>query len=406
MIYLAVVLAAMFVFLLQAKVYRRHAFDNLEYKVSLSSDEVFEGSELYLYEEIANKKLLPLPFLKVDTELPEGLVFRINEKNDKTGEIKETHPRIIHSIFVLRGNQVIKRRWRIICNTRGTYHLGAVSMLADDIFGSYPNAKVISPEDCNGAVVTVLPRAIDLQSEFTKSRFTNGDFIVSSGLLTDPLIKAGVRDYISGDPINRINWLQTAAHDRLMVNIEEFTNKHAFNIILNMQSRDMEKNIPGPPSRRETVELCLTVAASVLDKVSSENIPIRLISNTPPAEIYEEKAYYEDDDKLFVSPSFRGKNDMLTALRILAKIELMVSEPVEKMMDKIIEDPYPYTGGGNIIFVSSYISERMINFAYALRSSGISCIFYITSASNNAMIIPDDIEVHFKTYKEDGGEGI
>ena len=45
----------------------------------------------------------------------------------------------------------------------------------------------------------------------------------------------------------------------------------------------------------------------------------------------------------------------------------------------------------------------MINFAYSLRSAGISCMFYITSASSNAMIIPDDIEVHFKTYIDDGG---
>ena len=75
----------------------------------------------------------------------------------------------------------------------------------------------------------------------------------------------------------------------------------------------------------------------------------------------------------------------------------------EVLMDRIVENPHIYTGGGNIIFISSYLSERMINFAYSLRSAGISCMFFITSASSNAMIIPDDIEVHFKTYIDDGG---
>ena len=400
MIYLSIILSAVFVFILQAKIYRKHAFDKLEYTVSLSTNEVFEGDEVYVYEEIANKKFLPLPFLKIDTELPDGLVFRINERDKKTGLLKETHPRIIHSIFVLHGNQSIKRRWKVICKTRGTYHLGSVSMIADDIFGSNTNAKVISPDKKSCATVTVLPKAINLREEFTKSKYTSGDFIVNSSLLSDPLIKAGVRDYVYGDPMNHINWLQTAVREHLMVNNEEFTDRHAFNIILNMQSRDLEKGIPGPPSMRDPVELCLTVAASILDKVSSENIPVRLISNTPPKNIYVDYNNDDDDGNTFVSPSFRGKNNILSALRILAKIELMISEPIERLLDKIVASPYVYTGSGNIIFISSYLSERMINFAYLLRSNGISCVFYITSASSNAMIIPNDIEVHFKTYVE------
>lgn len=403
MIYIAVILSAVIVLLFQSRIYKKHAYDKLEYKVSVSANEVFEGEEIYIYEEITNKKLLPLPFLKVDTELPDGLSFRIVERDSKTGELKETFPGIIHSIFVLRGNQIIKRRWRVKCGIRGTYHLGSVTMIADDIFGTYQNAKVIEPDKSSKAVVTVLPKAIDLSSEFTSSKFTNGEFIVENSLLSDPLLKAGIREYVNGDPMNRINWKQTAVHDKLMVNIEEFTNRHQFNIIMNMQSRDIEKTIPGPPSSRAPVELCLTVAASILDKVSGENVPVRIISNTPPENIFCDKEKNAEGDvlsKLFVSPAFKGKNNMLDALRILAQLELMISTPIEKMMDCIIENPHAFTSGGNIVFISSYLSERMINFCYSLRQAGVNCIFYITSASINAAIIPDDIEVHFKTYIE------
>lgn len=403
MIYIAVILSAVIVLLFQSRIYKKHAYDKLEYKVSVSANEVFEGEEIYIYEEITNKKLLPLPFLKVDTELPDGLSFRIVERDSKTGELKEAFPGIIHSIFVLRGNQIIKRRWRVKCGIRGTYHLGSVTMIADDIFGTYQNAKVIEPDKSSKAVVTVLPKAIDLSSEFTSSKFTNGEFIVENSLLSDPLLKAGIREYANGDPMNRINWKQTAVHDKLMVNIEEFTNRHQFNIIMNMQSRDIEKTIPGPPSSRAPVELCLTVAASILDKVSCENVPVRIISNTPPENIFCDKEKNAEGDvlsKLFVSPAFKGKNNMLDALRILAQLELMISTPIEKMMDCIIESPHAFTSGGNIVFISSYLSERMINFCYSLRQAGVNCIFYITSASINAAIIPDDIEVHFKTYIE------
>ena len=92
---------------------------------------------------------------------------------------------------------------------------------------------------------------------------------------------------------------------------------------------------------------------------------------------------------------------MIEALRMLAQLDLMISTPLEKMMDHILEHPHAYTGGGSVIFVSSYLSERMINFTYAMRRIGITVIYYITSSNINASIIPEDIEVHYKTYVED-----
>lgn len=406
MVFIAIVIAAALLFLIQSKIYKNYAFHNLEYKVTLSTQEIFEDEELYVYEELRNNKFLPLPFLKVDTELPEGLSFHIVEPDKKNDTMKETFPRVIHSIFVLRGNQMIRRRWRVRCDVRGTYHLGNATMLADDLFGAMTVAKVIAAEVTSENTLVVLPKAINLEKEFTSSKYTNGDFLVRSSLLTDPLLKAGVREYMPGDPMNRINWMQTAVRNELMINVEEYTNRHQFNIIMNMQSRDIEKQIPGPPSAKHPVELCLTVVASILDSVSGENIPVRFISNTPPETFEKEMnaSYGEGDEigkKIFVSPVYKGKLNMITALRMLAQLELTISTPIEKMLDHMLENPYAYTSGGNIIFVSSYLSERMINFYYAMRKVGVNVVFYITSASINAVIIPDDIEVHFKTYIEE-----
>ena len=401
MIYLVILSAALLIFFAQKLYYKKHAFTGLEYSVDFSVREVFEHEEFYVYEQISNNKTLPVPFLKVDTELPEGLSFHIIEKDDD-GALRDTFPRVIHSVFVLRGKQVIRRRWRVHCNTRGTYRLGSVTLMAEDIFGTDQIVRVISPDQKDSAV-TVLPRAIDLDKHFTVSKFTNGDFSVESGLLTDPLVKAGMREYIAGDPMNRINWKQSAVHDKLMVNLEDYTNRHQFNIIMNMQSRDFEKKIPGVPGSRFPVELCLTVVASILDRVSSENITVKLFSNTYP------RGYTEDTDtgdksdilsKIYISPPFRGKNDMLDALRTLAAFELMISVPIERLLDVIAADPYYFSDGGNIIFVSSFLNERMINFCYMLRQRGVRCIFYITSSNINASIIPDDIEVHYRTYTD------
>lgn len=406
MLFVALAIAIIIVFIVQTKVYKNHSFDGVTYNVAVSTSEVFEDEEIYLYEEITNNKTLPLPYIKIDTELPEGLTFCILEPDKKSGALKQTYPRVIHSIFVMRGHQKIKRRWRVRCNTLGEYTLGSVTMLADDILGYHTSVKVFEPGKESRNTLTVLPKAINLEKEFTSSKYTNGEFLVRSSLLSDPLLKAGVRDYVAGDPMNRINWTQTAVHGSLMVNVEEFTNRHQFNIVMNMQSRDLEKSIPGEPSSRHLIELCMTVVASILDSVSNENIPVCFISNTVQPQFDEEMdaAYDESDEigkNIFVSPTFRGKNDIISALRMLAHTRLYISVPVEKMLDHILENPYSYTSGGNIIFVSSFLNDRMINFCYALRKIGITVIFYITSASSNALIIPDDIEVHFKTYMEE-----
>ena len=80
MLFFAILAAVVFVYLLQYHIYKKYAFRHLHYRITVPSPEVFEGDEVYLYEEIENRKWLPMPFVKVDTELPEGLAFVITEK--------------------------------------------------------------------------------------------------------------------------------------------------------------------------------------------------------------------------------------------------------------------------------------------------------------------------------------
>lgn len=411
MLFIALLISLIGVYLLQYFLYKKFAFSHVQYTVETGSREVFEDEEIYIYEQLTNDKLLPLPFVKVDTELPEGLTFCITTE-DSSATLRETYPRVIQSLFTLRSHEIVRRRWKIRCNTRGTYVLGNSTMLVNDILGTYMQSKIVTPDKPENAdsvdhknVLVVLPKAIALEKEFTASAYTSGDILVQRSLLSDPLYRAGVREYQNGDPMNRINWKKTAAEQTLMVNIEEFTKQYAFNILINMQSRDMEKGIPGPPSIRSAVELCITVAASILDSVATERIPVRLICNTPPEQFGEGNSMAVSDEdtdgqKVFISPAYQGRGDIITALRMLAQMELMISLPIEKLLDHMVQNPYAYTSGGNIIFVSSFLNERMIQFCYAMRRQGITVIFYITTTSNNAQWIPDDIEVHFRAYKD------
>ncbi|MDD4774010.1 MAG: DUF58 domain-containing protein [Eubacteriales bacterium] len=397
MFFIAIIIAAVIVYLIQKAVYDKKTFENLDYSVSLSAEEVFEGEDIFMYEEITNAKKLPVSSVRVDTELPKGLCFRLGDKSvlkNKGDEFKN----YIQSAFVLKGNSKIKRRWRINCMTRGTYNLGRVLIVSNDLFGFNANSKAFDAPRTRHNQVVVLPRAIDLDSYFTSSYFHSGEVTVMRSLLSDPLRIAGAREYMPNDPMNRINWTSSAVHGKLMVNVEEYTEQYLFNIILNMQSRSRELH-PHEPSSPEYIEMCITVCASILDKISSYNIPVRLLANTPPASVGLE-AISDDEigSQILVTKPYRGKNDILNVLRMLASLKTEISCQTDKMLDHIAGNPFFYANNGNMIVISSYIDERMIVFHDVLEKQGVKVIFYITTANQNAIIIPNNIKVFFKTY--------
>ena len=86
----------------------------MNYRVTVSAEEVFEGDDVYIYEELSNDKALPVPNAKVEAQIPDGLALRLLTDNGG-----EQLCRSVQSIFVLGSHRVIKRRWRIKCLRRG-----------------------------------------------------------------------------------------------------------------------------------------------------------------------------------------------------------------------------------------------------------------------------------------------
>ena len=92
MLFFAVLITAVIVYMVQSKIYERHAFDSLSYDVKLSAEEVFEGEDIFMYEELCNGKNLPIPSIRIDTELPEGLYFA-----SPTRAVKKMPPTPFHA---------------------------------------------------------------------------------------------------------------------------------------------------------------------------------------------------------------------------------------------------------------------------------------------------------------------
>ncbi|MBR4292490.1 MAG: DUF58 domain-containing protein, partial [Clostridia bacterium] len=341
MLFISVAVAIVGVVLLQYFVYKKKGFSNIEYSATLSSGEVFEGDDVYLYEEIRNVGALPMPYIKIDTDLPEGIVFTLLEstvhdkggvfsKNSKSrddGLRKIKHTASIQSLFVLRPYACIRRRWRLTCKKRGDYTLAGVLATASDILGIGVHSKFIELSNKERNRLIVLPRPEDLAGNYTSSRYLCGDIISNTCPVTDPLRLCGAREYQTSDPMRQINWKSTASHGKLMVNVEEKTVRHRFSLLLNMSSRQIEKT--DVPSDSGAIERCITLCTSILDRIAAEDVPVRFFANYPPELMAEFGGEAVADDeigsKVGKCGPFRGSRDMIYALRMLAMLQMKIS---------------------------------------------------------------------------------
>lgn len=233
-----------------------------------------------------------------------------------------------------------------------------------------------------------------------------GDASQPQGILRDPMAYAGVRAYTPSDPLNSVDWKQSAKLGYPVVRQCEAVRNDAYQVVLNMQTVLIEPHPPALTSP-QYLEECITVCASLLDSAAGRNIPVRLFANTDPAGLSSGSAAGEDGiaANIFASEEYRTGDNLLEAYRTLAELPPAMSIPVEQMMDEMLADPGRYTSGGNMVFVTTYLDGRMLNFAAAMRESGVRVIFFVLTSGQNAPQIPEEIPVYFRLSKWTGGVG-
>ena len=136
--------------ILQSKYFSKVAFRHLHYERKLTKHAVFEGESLELQEVIANRKLTPLPWLRVESKLSPWLRFRSQEN------LEIMDDRFHRSVFYLRPYSRITRRYNVKCIRRGYYDLSITTLTAGDLFG----LNSVSQEAHSDAKLFVYPSVL------------------------------------------------------------------------------------------------------------------------------------------------------------------------------------------------------------------------------------------------------
>lgn len=347
-----IILVAFVMVLVQAWVARKWMLNGISYGRSFSPSKAFEGQEVEMVERISNKKLLPVPWLRIESKISENLQFQRQFNLD----IK--HEQFHKSLFSLMPYTAINRRHKILCKKRGCYRLNSAALTCGDLFGFQDVSKVY---DLN-AELLVYPRLVSLEEIPFPSRSWIGDVVVKRWIVEDPFMYSGVRDYLPGDPLNNINWKATARVGSLQVHKRDYTADPKIMVYLNM---DVTEDMWGPITKPWLIEKGISYAASIAQHAISQGIDTGFGCN----------GYIIDEPKESVRISPQSGEDQLTfLLETMARLVVDRSVTFHTFLERDIGDRAAgtFTGAMDYLFITAFVTDSMASQIKQLQDMGNS----------------------------------
>jgi uncharacterized protein (DUF58 family) len=225
----------------------------------LGLDRVRIGDEIAFTITIENRKILPLPRLDLEDDIPEDcrIISAVVRPSFKTGRATLTNA------FSLWAMQRVTRRYQMRILERGAYTFGPMLLQSGDPLGVLNRQQVIEQP----AYLLVHPLVMPLERFGLPARAPFGDLATTRRLLADPLRVAGVRDYTAGDDPRHIHWKATARTGALHTKVFEPSAHHTLTIFLDLRTFGRDDRLFGHGQfvgvDHDLSELAISAAASV-----------------------------------------------------------------------------------------------------------------------------------------------
>jgi uncharacterized protein (DUF58 family) len=211
---------------------------------------------------LTNTGGIPIAWVLVEDLLPD---FALKARTPKlTVKGKRVH------VVSLRAKQTKTITYKVTFAMRGYYPLGPTLLETGDVFGLHRRHRVIGKP----VYVMVYPKIVPLSKYDFASERPIGEVRLQNRLFEDPTRTAGVREYVLGDPLQRVHWKVTARTGQLHCRIYEPTTLAGATILLDFHQDGYHKR--GEPHRSE---LAVTAAVSLAYAVSTLNQQIGFVSN-------------------------------------------------------------------------------------------------------------------------------
>lgn len=341
MILLSAMLGALLLYLLQNYLYHKYWNKALSVSLSFSDDKAVEGDELILYETVTNKKLLPLPILKVKFMTSKNLTFR----NMNNSNITDNYYR--NDLLSVMMYQKLTRALTFQCSHRGYFAIHNTDVVCSDLFLTF---EAVANYDTDISLY-VYPKPVDperFQAPFKKML---GTVLTRRFINEDPFEFRGIREYQAYDNLKSVNWKASAKTGTLKVNVNDYTSSQQVKIFLNLEPDTIWKH-------EDLEEESIRMAASLASAFTGQGIPTSLHTNGRDILTHD----------IVTIPAGSGISHIDTINEVLARID--TTQPVPAFVPSVEEECRHLESHDYIVFISFYQKEDLQQLLSELMENG------------------------------------
>ncbi|MCC6696879.1 MAG: DUF58 domain-containing protein [Candidatus Hydrogenedentes bacterium] len=225
---------------------------------TISQTTLRQGEDAQVEVTLTNRRGWPIPWIFIEDLAPADF--------PRMGDTTR--------LAVLMPGRSITLRYTLTCPRRGYHRIGPLLMESGDLFGLQKRFRTGQQQD----YISVLPTVAYIDTFNIGARRPQGPVRISNRVYEDPTRISGLREYVRGDPLNRIHWKASARTGELYVKQSEPSNVLGATLILDLfgawyQGED------GP----ERMELAITAAASFAYLLQSSGEQVGLLTNARDA---------------------------------------------------------------------------------------------------------------------------
>jgi uncharacterized protein (DUF58 family) len=298
-----------------------------------------------------------------------------------------------------RGNA----RWHIrsICTRRGRYTVGPLTVHGSDPFGLFPTRKLL-PQTHE---LLVYPATVDVSSFVLPVGELPGGSTTQGRTPQITPNAVGVREYLPGDPFNRISWNTTARTGRLMVKEFELDPTADVWIVLDMDGRThVNGALPKTPViyddplaqllLNSTEEYAVTVAASLARHFLNQNRTVGLLAHGQHHELI---------------PTDRGARQLMKVLESLAVIR---AEGRQSLPELLIAEAGRFGRHSTLIVITASTDETIAQALLGLVARGVKVVAVLVepstfgAAESSILLVSALAAIGVPTYLIKRGEDI
>ena len=222
---------------------------------------------LHLTLRMTNKKLLPMPWVRVE----DAVASRVRVRDWEAFQSESPGTQIVSFFTALRWYERITWHLTLECPQRGYYRIGPVTIRAGDPFGFFTDRRALPGEQ----YLTVYPRLVTMEDLGLPPRHLLGETNVRRTVITDPTRMIGTREYRPEDPFKAIHWKASARAGTYQTKVYEPTADLQIAVFLNLDT--VARYYEGVD--QEHLERAISVSASIAQWANAEKYAVGIFAN-------------------------------------------------------------------------------------------------------------------------------